>query len=184
MSSTELFATTLARPGNGAGVALSDALSLKEGKGEKVKMKINEVIQEMDNETVLNIGSGSGWFFIGKKEDYEKNIEKISRSYLNDAKEKEKKYRERIREANEVLADIKLTFDELEKMVKKIRRYLPGLKKVEKYIDEFIPIKDRDVESVYDKIKKEDGICIVVKGTENGKYWDREEWERENGKIE
>ena len=50
MSSTELFATTLARPGNGAGVALSDALSLKEGKGEKVKMKINEVIQEMDNE--------------------------------------------------------------------------------------------------------------------------------------
>ena len=147
-------------------------------------MKINEVIQEMDNETILNIGSGSGWFFIGKKEDYEKNIEKISRSYLNDAKEKEKKYREKIREANEALADSRLTFDELSKMIKKIRRYLPGLKKVEKYIDEFIPIKDRDVESVYDKIKKEDGICIVVKGTENGKFWDREEWERENGKIE
>ena len=90
MSSTELFATTLARPGNGAGVALSDALSLKEGKGEKVKMKINEVIQEMDNDTVLNIGSGSGWCFIGKKEDYEKNIEKISRSYLNNAKGKRK----------------------------------------------------------------------------------------------
>lgn len=82
-------------------------------------MKINEVIQEMDNETILNIGSESGWFFIGKKEDYEKNIEKISRSYLNDAKEREKKYRERIREANEVLADSKSTFDELEKMVKK-----------------------------------------------------------------
>lgn len=171
--------TTSAKPGNGAGVALSDALSSKEGKGGKVKMKINEVIQEMDNETILNIGSESGWFFIGRKEDYEKNIEKISRSYLNDAKEREKKYRKRIREANEVLVDSKLTFDELSKMIKKIRRYLPGLKKVEKYIDEFIPIKDRDVESVYDKIKKEDGICIVVKGTENGKYWDREEWERE-----
>ena len=147
-------------------------------------MKINEVIQEMDNETILNIGSGSGWFFIGKKEDYEKNIEKISRSYLNNAKEREKKYREKIREANEALADSKLTFDELEKVAKKIRRYLPGLKKVEKYIDEFIPIKDRDVESVYDKIKKEDGICIVVKGSESGKFWDREEWERGNGKIE
>ena len=176
--------TTLEKPGNGAGVALSDALSSKEGKGEKVKMKINEVIQEMDNETVLNVGSATGWFFVGKKEDYEKNIEKISRSYLNDAKEREKKYREKIREANEALSDNKITFDELTKMVKRIRTYFPALKKVEKYIDEFTPIKDRDVESVYDKIKKEDGICIVVKGTENGKFWDREEWERENGKIE
>ena len=121
-------------------------------------MKINEVIQEMDNETILNIGSGSGWFFIGKKEDYEKNIEKISRSYLNDAKEKEKKYRERIREANEVLADSKLTFDELEKMVKKIRRNFPALKKVEKDIDELKPLKNRDVKREYDKEKKEDGI--------------------------
>ena len=184
MSSTELFATTLARLGNGAGVALSDVLSLKEGKGEKVKMKINEVIQEMDNETILNVGSATGCFFVGKKEDYEKNIEKISRSYLNNAKEKEKKYREKIREVNEALANSRLTFDELSKMIKKIRRYIPGLKQVEKYIDEFIPIKDRDVESVYDKIKKEDGICIVVKGAESGKFWDREEWERENGKIE
>lgn len=184
MSSTELFATTLEKPVNGAGVALSDALSSKEGKGEKVKMKINEVIQEMDNETILNIGSGSGWFFIGKKEDYEKNIEKISSSYLNNAKEREKKYREKIREANEVLADSKLTFDELDKMIKKIRRYLPALKLVEKYINEFIPIKKREVKNIYDKDKKEDGICIVVKGTENGKFWDREEWERENGKIE
>ena len=147
-------------------------------------MKINEVIQEMDNETVLNVGSATGWFFVGKKEDYEKNIEKISRSYLNAAKEREKNYREKIREANEVLADSRLTFDELSKMIKKIRRYLPRLKQEEKYIDEFIPIKDRDVKSVYDKIKKEDGICIVVEGTENGNFWDREEWERENGKIE
>lgn len=172
------------KPGSGAGAVLSDALSSKERKGEKVKMKINEVIQEMDNETILNIGSGSGWFFIGKKEDYEKNIEKISRSYLNNAKEREKKYRERIREANEVLADRKLTFDELEKMVKKIRRNFPALKLVEKYINEFIPIKKREVKNIYDKDKKEDGICIVVEGTENGKFWDREEWERENGKIE
>ena len=103
---------------------------------------------------------------------------------MNNAKEKEKKYRERIREANEVLADSKLTFDELEKMVKKIRRNFPALKKVEKYINEFIPIKKREVKNIYDKDKKEDGICIVVEGTENGKFWDREEWERENGKIE
>lgn len=93
-------------------------------------------------------------------------------------------YRERIREANEVLADSKLTFDELEKMVKKIRRNFPALKLVEKYINEFIPIKKREVKNIYDKDKKEDGICIVVEGTENGKFWDREEWERENGKIE
>jgi len=39
-------------------------------------MKISEVIQEMDNETILNIGSESGWFFIGEKEDYEKKYRK------------------------------------------------------------------------------------------------------------
>ena len=103
---------------------------------------------------------------------------------MNNAKEREKKYREKIREANEALSDNKITFDELTKMVKRIRTYFPGLKLVEKYINDFIPIKKREVESIYDKDKKEDGICIVVKGTENGKYWDREEWERENGKIE
>ena len=34
MSSTELFVTTLEKPVNGAGVALSDVLNSKEGKGE------------------------------------------------------------------------------------------------------------------------------------------------------
>lgn len=34
MNLTEFFVTTLARLGNGAGVALSDALNSKEGKGE------------------------------------------------------------------------------------------------------------------------------------------------------
>ena len=34
MNSTGLFVTTSAKPVNGAGVALSDALSSKEGKGE------------------------------------------------------------------------------------------------------------------------------------------------------
>ena len=34
MSSTEFFATTLARLESGAGVALSDVLNSKEGKGE------------------------------------------------------------------------------------------------------------------------------------------------------
>jgi len=32
MSSTEFFATTLEKPGSGAGVALSDVLSSKEGR--------------------------------------------------------------------------------------------------------------------------------------------------------
>ena len=37
MSSTEFFVTTSARPGSGAGVALSDVSNSKEGKGEKSK---------------------------------------------------------------------------------------------------------------------------------------------------
>lgn len=42
MSSTELFATTSAKPESGAGVALSDALSSKEGKREGKRMSEND----------------------------------------------------------------------------------------------------------------------------------------------
>ena len=42
MSSTELYATTLARLGNGAGVALLDALNSKEGKAEGKRMSEND----------------------------------------------------------------------------------------------------------------------------------------------
>lgn len=42
MSSTGLFVTTLEKPGSGAGVALSDALSSKEGKAEEKRMSEND----------------------------------------------------------------------------------------------------------------------------------------------
>ena len=46
MSSTEFYATTLARLGNGAGVDLSDVLNSKEGKGEGKRMSENDKKKE------------------------------------------------------------------------------------------------------------------------------------------
>lgn len=50
-------------------------------------------------------------------------------------------------------------------------------KKCEKYLNTYTPLPDRKVKDAYWKISKEDGICIIVDGTESGKYWNKEEWD-------
>lgn len=46
-----------------------------------------------------------------------------------------------------------------------------------KYISDFIPLGQRKIIEIYPSLKK-DGIVIIVDGTESGKYWDLEEYEK------
>lgn len=53
--------------------------------------KLNEVISIFPNDVVLHIGSNTCFMFIGNKNEYEKDIESVSKSLINDSKKLFKK---------------------------------------------------------------------------------------------
>lgn len=54
----------------------------------------------------------------------------------------------------------------------KLKRLADGYAK--KAMD-YTHLRTREIEEIYDRLQK-DGVIISVEGAEEGKYWDREEW--------
>lgn len=139
--------------------------------------KLSDAISMADDNLIINIGSASAFFFIGTKRDYENKIDKISVSFVDYNKGLMDKYKSLIENAIEILIRHESTTKERVEAIGKLKKYYRPYKKCEKYLDTFTPIMDRKIKDVYWKNKKEDGVCIIVEGTESGKYWDKEEWD-------
>ena len=69
---------------------------------------------------------------------------------------------------------------ELVKIAEKITKLYNSKIAAEDYIKIFKPLRNRKVLEVYPRIQK-DGICIIVEGIEQGKYWDKSEWDKDHG---
>lgn len=139
--------------------------------------KLSDAISMADDNLIINIGSASAFFFIGTKRDYENKIDKISISFVDYNKELMDKYKSLIENAIEILIQHESTTKERVEAIGKLKKYYCPYKKCEKYLNTYTPLPDRKVKDAYWKISKEDGICIIVDGTESGKYWDKEEWD-------
>lgn len=48
-----------------------------------------------------------------------------------------------------------------------------------KILKDFEPMMERTVVDAYERVQR-DGIAIIIKGSESGKYWDKEEWDAEH----
>ena len=87
------------------------------------------------------------------------------------------RYKSLIENAIEILIRHESTTKERVEAIGKLKKYYCPYKKCEKYLNTYTPLPDRKVKDAYWKISKEDGICIIVDGTESGKYWNKEEWD-------
>ena len=48
--------------------------------------------------------------------------------------------------------------------------------KAQKFIDEYKPVKEREVKDHYTRLQR-DGIVVAVEGNEAGKFWFRDEYD-------
>lgn len=139
--------------------------------------KLDDAISMADDNLIINIGSASAFFFIGTRAEYFSKIHDISERFVDYNRGLMERYKSLIENAIEILIKHESTTRERVKAIGKLKKYYCPYKKCEKYLNTYTPLPDRKVKDAYWKISKEDGICIIVDGTESGKYWNKEEWD-------
>lgn len=139
--------------------------------------KLDDAISMVDDNLIINIGSASAFFFIGTRAEYFSKIHDISEKFVDYNRGLMERYKSLIENAIEILIRHESTTKERVEAIGKLKKYYCPYKKCEKYLNTYTPLPDRKVKDAYLKINKEDGICIIVDGTESGKYWNKEEWD-------
>lgn len=135
--------------------------------------KLSDAISMVDDNLIISIGSASAFFFIGTRAEYFSKIHDISERFVDYNRGLMERHKSLIENAIEILIRNESATKERVKAIGKLKKYYRPYKKCEKYLDTFTPIMDRKIKDIYWKIKKEDGICIIVEGAESGKYYDK-----------
>lgn len=142
--------------------------------------RLDDAIKYMPDDVILHIGSRIGFLFVGDKNRYYFDIKKVNSDMIKTQEAiaetaKRKLYCE-IRKL--IVPGIK--DKDAKKCVGKIRVYYKTETDSRKYVSGFVPLEKREIIEIYPRLQN-DGIVIIVDGTESGKYWDLKEYE--NGGI-
>lgn len=144
---------------------------------------LDEAVKEMNDDVIIHIGSASGFVYIGTKQQYDKMIDSISERYHKFFLNAKKRYTRKIKiyyGKLKALDEQSETYENCYRMITEcIHRYKRYLKQVCGVIDRFKPMRERMVKEIYKRISK-DGIVITIQGDEAGKYWDKDEWDRDH----
>ena len=148
------------------------------------EIKLDKLVKEIESDNeVLHIGSGTGFIFIGTRKEYDQQIDGVSKRYYDFYRSIPPAREKSI--LNTAIEIAKLKRDhryksELIKKVNKITALYNSKIAAEDYIKIFKPLRNRKVLEAYPRIQK-DGVCIIVEGMEQGKYWDKSEWDKDHG---
>lgn len=151
--------------------------------------KLVDVLSELDDDTLVYIGSQSSYFDIvcTKQLKDSKYLNKLSES-LHDAALKSiesaeyavkktmnnpPKFKD-IAKKDDTHENAAIYLKTISDYSKRIEREITSLREAEQKERDFIPLCKREVKDVYPRIDGT-GICVVVTGGEVGKYWFAEE---------
>lgn len=143
---------------------------------------LDEAVKEMNDDVIIHIGSKSGFVFIGTKQEYGQMIDRISDQYHKSFTEAKNRYTRKIKKYSDKLRCLEKSEyyeKELRMITESLRKYKMYLKQICNVLNRFKPMRERMVKEIYKRISK-DGIVITIQGDEAGKYWDKDEWDRDH----
>lgn len=160
-------------------------------------LKLQERIEALEGDPIIHIGSKSSFFFVGTKEEYEKNIDVVSadlleglKNSLASMKHDDKLFAHNISELSKFNPEIK-DETEIRRFVTLAKHTCNGIRsairraksipETEKNISEFVPVRERYSSEPQNRLQG-DGIIIIVQGCETGKYWSYDEYK--NGVVD
>lgn len=152
-----------------------------------MQKKLINVLEKIEPDEIVYIGASSGFFFIGTAQDAINSIDDISLNFLS--KMKDRRYIH-FNKLDETIENIPVKKRHSPKWVKEARKYARNIEDkcnlidaIEKDIKTFKMISDRRVIEIFSRIQN-DGMCIIVEGTENGAFWSIEEYQNANKEKE
>ena len=143
-----------------------------------VGMTLADALMEIPDNEVIHIGSGTGFLFVGDKDTFEEDEEKINKECRERAIKMMTLYLDNIQKATHNIGEKRIKLEELKNRVDIIQNLCD---KVSEMKDNLIPLPERTVREVYPRIQG-DGVIILIQGTENGRYWYKSEYDKERVK--
>ena len=148
-------------------------------------MTIDYFMQHLaDPNQLYNVGSKSGFFFIGTRSEWNKCIDDLSRKRLKHLKNRRKAAKREVERAQGRLdrKPIKLIFGKdlegtiayLNSVVIKGSRQYAHFNRL---VKAFTPFRTREIKDIYSRAVKADGVNIIVDGLDTRDFWLREEFE-------
>lgn len=151
-------------------------------------MLLKEFIEKTDDKTLFYIGANSAFMFAGYKPEYEEEITEISDRYYDSAQKGLKADKNTLKRLLET--DIWYNDEPVEIYVQKLKNHSERIEQTVNrisertlYIQNFTDLWEREIKEKYSRIT-DNGIVVIIDGTENGQYWDKEEYDRANRKEE
>ena len=136
-------------------------------------MTLKEYLEKADRETILHIGAGNSFFFVGPKGEFKS--EDIDTFFKDNAKRRCENYVKCISRSLERVFNDGLEEKMKQQSHRRIKEHLQPILSNVTYLHDFAPVIDREVKEVYKRIQ-DDGIVVIIEGTEFGPYWDRKEY--------
>ena len=148
-------------------------------------MTVDYFMQHLaDPNQLYNVGSKSGFFFIGTRSEWNRYIDALSRKRLKYLKNRRKAAKREVERAQGRLnrKPIKLIFGkDLEStmaylnsvVIKGSRQYVH----FNRLVKAFTPFRAREIKDIYSRATEIDGTNIIVDGLDTGDFWLREEFE-------
>ena len=148
-------------------------------------MTIDYFMQHLaDPNQLYNVGSKSGFFFIGTRSEWNKYIDDLSKKRLKHLKNRRKAAKREVERAQERLnrEPIKLIFGkDLEGTIAYLNSVVESGNRKYIYFDRlvkaFTPFRTREIKDIYSRAVKADGVNIIVDGLDTRDFWLREEFE-------
>lgn len=142
-------------------------------------MNLHECMQNQPADELIYIGASTSYFFIGYKDEYFNDIEKISKEYIDAGNRSYTNRKARLFWLQN--KPIKIATGEtyqyaVNERYRYLKNYLQYVNESKEYVESFTPLQTREVVEVSKKELFEQGIRILVKGGESGKWWFRNEY--------
>lgn len=157
-------------------------------------MTLDEQVAEfIDRDVILRVGSDSGYVWIGKPKDYDKEIDALSDEWyhyfsdvLEDAENGLFNFMHTPIKPPKMGTSAMPTPEEylvtLQSKVESLRQSIDAVQARGDRLDAFTPFRDRPVLKCY-KLMQPKHVAIIVAGNEGGLFWDDEEWKGQTALV-
>lgn len=151
---------------------------------ENKETALDELVHEQGDEVVICIGSHDGFFFCGTRAEYDADIEQISKRLkermLFNAERNFTYFRNKLNSLQLLAAEGETpTSSDLKILIGTLSSHLKNTAMAAR----FKPVRDREIQESYNGLFG-DSLKIIVEGDESGKFWDRDEYQKDKERRE
>lgn len=142
-------------------------------------MTLEQWRQTQKADTLISVGSRSGYMFIGTLTEYDDSIDEVSREVKAQIEKTLRSTEDTVRSVEKALSAGKMRRGDISpaSLQKRLNEFTKRRENTAAELRHFKPLRDREVLDVYPRLNPDDGLCVIVEGDENGAVWFKAEYD-------